>query len=50
MQNYSYESPRLEILFLAEEIVRTSENVMFDPYNFITGDEKSQFENTQFGQ
>ena len=32
MQNYRYESPRLEVLFLVEEIVRTSENVMPDPY------------------
>lgn len=50
MQNYRYESPRLEVLFLVEEIVRTSENVMFDPYNFSTGNTTPEFEDNQFGQ
>ena len=50
MKNQGYESPRLELLFLVEDIVKTSENVMSDPYNFNQGGGTSQFEGTQFGQ
>ena len=50
MQNYGYESPSLKISFLVDEIVRTSENVMPDPYSFGTDNESPQIEGSQFGQ
>ena len=50
MQNYGYESPRLELWFLVEDVVRTSENLMPDPYNFRAGEGGSPFESFRFGQ
>ena len=50
MQNKQFESLHVEILYFMEDVVRTSENVMQDPYAFDAGTTGTQFDDAQFGQ
>ena len=43
MESKNYENLHIEILIFTADVIRTSENVMPDPYNFGTGATVTQF-------
>ena len=50
MESKKYENLYIEILIFTADVIRTSENVMPDPYAFGTGATGTQFDDAQFGQ
>ena len=50
MESKKYENLHIEILIFTADVIRTSENVMPDPYAFDAGTTGTQFDEAQFGQ